>query len=65
MWSNVLNKPKLSKVFREFRGELMNTKVDYDNEVERENTSDKISGLVSDESNKLNSIQRRLSYSEA
>ena len=30
-----MDKPKQGKVFREFRGEIMNFKVDYDNKVEK------------------------------
>ena len=38
MWSDILTKPKQGKVFREFRGHLMNIPEDYDDEVERKNT---------------------------
>ena len=38
MWLDVLNKPKQGKVFREFRGHLMNVAEDYDDDVERRNT---------------------------
>ena len=34
MWTTVLNRPKHGKVFREFRGKLMNAKVDYDGNIE-------------------------------
>ncbi len=38
MWSDVLNKPKQGKAFREFRGHLMNVPEDYDDEAEHLNT---------------------------
>ena len=49
---------KQGKVFREFIGKLMNAKADYDNKVERNNTSDSISEVISEESNDLNTIKR-------
>ena len=33
MWSYILNKPKQSKAFRIFRGELLNVTEDYDEEL--------------------------------
>jgi hypothetical protein len=55
MWSDILNKPKQGKVFREFRGHLMNVAEDYDDDVERRNThplllpaEEKISSNVSE-----------------
>ena len=35
MWEYVLNNPKQGKVFREFRGDLINFKVDYEEEVKK------------------------------
>ena len=43
MWADVLNKPKQGKSFREFRGELMNVPLDYDDGLEREATPSVIS----------------------
>ena len=60
MWVDVLNKPKQGKVFRHFRGELINVEVDYDNLVERNNKSDSISGVLSEEENELNMIPKRI-----
>eukprot|EP00804_Cyclotella_cryptica_P021177 CCRYP_001489-RB/>CCRYP_001489-RB protein AED:0.45 eAED:0.38 QI:0/-1/0/1/-1/0/1/0/491 len=39
MWSDILTKPKQGKAFREMRGMLMNVPEEYDDEVERRNTS--------------------------
>ena len=47
---------KTRKLFREFRGELMNFEVDYDYEVERKNTSDMIAGGIYEEANEFNTI---------
>ena len=41
-----MDKPKQGKFFREFRGEIMNFKVDYDNEVKK-GTSARIAGVTS------------------
>ena len=38
MWADILNKPKQAKSFREFRSELMNVPLDYDNDAERKVT---------------------------
>ena len=46
MWEDVLNKPKLGKVFREFRVDL-NVKADYDDKEKREITSDRVAGVIS------------------
>ena len=34
MWADILNKPKQGKSFREFRSELMNVPLDYDDDAE-------------------------------
>ena len=60
----MLNNPKQGKVFRYFRGELINLEVDYDNEVERENITNRVSGVLSEESNEFNKVHKRLSYSK-
>ena len=64
IWADVLNNPKQGKVFRYFRGELINLEVDYDNEVERENITNRVSGVLSEESNEFNKVHKRLSYSK-
>ena len=51
---------KTRQGFRHFRGELINVEVDYDNLVERNNKSDSISGVLSEEENELNMIPKRL-----
>ena len=38
MWSDILNKPNQGKVFRLFRGELINVNKDYDNKVQCSST---------------------------
>ena len=63
MWADVLNKPKQGNIFREFRGEPINIELEYDEEVERENTSDKIAGGISEGANELNTVNK-ISYSE-
>ena len=45
MWEDVPNKKKCN-IFREFIGELMNAKVDYEDKVENNNTSDRIAGVI-------------------
>ena len=47
MWADVLNNPKQGKCFREFRGYLMNIDMDYEDDIESKNTSDRIAGVVS------------------
>ena len=42
----------------------MNVEVDYENKVERNNNSDSIAGVISEEANGLNMVKKRLSYSE-
>ena len=61
----MLKKPKQGKFFREFRGELINVDVDYDDKVESNNISDRIAGVISEEVNELNTVKMRLSYSES
>ena len=39
--------------------------VDYDNEVERNNTSDRIAGVISEEANDSKTLKKRLSFSES
>ena len=60
MWEDVLNNPKLVNVFKEFRGELMNAEEDYGDEAERENTSDRVAGVISEEANELNMVNKIL-----
>ena len=60
----MLNNPKQGKVFRYFRGDLINLEVDYDDEVERENITNRVSGVLSEESNEFNKVHKRLSYSK-
>ena len=43
----------------------MNFEVDYDNNVENNNTGDRISGVISEEANELNRVKTRLPYSES
>ena len=38
----MLNTPKNENYFRYFRGKLMNLGIDYDDEVEKENTNGRI-----------------------
>ena len=45
------HKPKQGNVFREFRVDIMNVDVYYDNEEESNNTSDSIAGVISEETN--------------
>ena len=49
IWVDLLINPKQGKVFSELRGELINTGIDYDENIDRENTSDRIAGVVSEE----------------
>ena len=49
----------------DFVGELMNIEVDYDDKVDRKNISDRISGVISEEVNELNTVKKILSYSES
>ena len=53
----MLNKPKQGKSFRDLRVELTNVEVDYDNEVESNNTSDVIARVLSEEVHELNKIR--------
>ena len=46
MWTDVLNNPNQGKIFSKFRGELMNVMINYKNNVESKNTSDRISGVL-------------------
>ena len=39
MWSDILNKPNQGKVFRLFRGELINVNKYYDNKVQCSSTN--------------------------
>ena len=64
MREDVCNNSEQGKVLREFRGYLMNFEVDYDNEVERNNTIDRIVGVILVEVNDLKTVKERLSYSE-
>ena len=43
MWADVMNNTNQGKVFRDFRGEMMNSGIDYGNSIEKKNTSDRIS----------------------
>ena len=61
MWTDVLNKQKKGKVFRELKGQLMNVEVDYEKKVERKNISDSIAGVIPEEENELNTVIKRLS----
>ena len=45
MWEDVLNNPKQVKSFREFRGEHMSVGINYDDDVEKENTVNIITGV--------------------
>ena len=45
MWEDVSNNPKQGNAFRKFRGELMNVIIKYDDEKEKANTSNQISGV--------------------
>ena len=60
VWEDVLNNAKLVNVFKEFRGELMNAKEEYGDKVERENTSDRVAGVISEEANELNMVNKIL-----
>ena len=42
----MLNKTEQGKVFREFRGEIINVEVEYDDKVEKNNTTDRITGVI-------------------
>ena len=61
----MLNKPEQGHVFRAFRGYIINVKVDYDDGVESKNKIDRIAGVISEESNELNTVKTILSYSES
>ena len=58
MLEDVLNNPKQGKVFREFIGDLMNAKVDYDDKEERNNMSDRTAGVIPEEAIELNMVKR-------
>ena len=45
-------------------GEQINAKIDYDEEVERDNTSEIIAGVISEEANGLTTVKTILSYSD-
>ena len=55
IWVDVQQLKKY-KVFREFRVELMNIEVEYGKKVENNNTSNTISGVLSEEANGLNMV---------
>ena len=57
MCEEVMNKPKQGKFFREFIGELINFEVDYDEEVESNNTCDRTAGVLSEDTNELNTVK--------
>ena len=59
------HKPKQGNVFREFRVDIMNVDVYYDNEEESNNTSDRIAGVIPEETNELNTVKTRISYNDA
>ena len=65
MWTEVLNKPKHEKVFRDFIEELINYEVYYEEEAERINISDSIEWVVPEEDNQLSTVQNGLSHSDA
>ena len=46
MWADVPKTQKQAKGFNEFRRELMNVEVDYDDGVESKNTSERITGVI-------------------
>ena len=58
---DVINKPKQGKVFSKFRVWLMNVKVYYDDEAERNNMNDRIAGVISDKDIELNTVNNILS----
>ena len=49
VWADVLNKPRQENIFREFRGEMMNLGIGYDDQIWRLNTSNGIAGVVPEE----------------
>ena len=53
MWTDALEKPEQGKVFRELRGDLMNVGVDYNDNIEMGNTSDRIEGVVSEQQSEI------------
>ena len=57
MWPDVLRNSKQGKIFREFIGELINVEVDYDEEVESNNTCDRTAGVLSEDTNELNTVK--------
>ena len=59
MWSDVLNNQKQDRVFRYFRGQLMNLGMDYYNNIQRENMSDRISRVASEEENTVNTAKQK------
>ena len=59
MWSDVLNNPKQDRAFRYFRGQLMNAVMDYYNNIQRENMSDKISKVASEEYNIVSTAKQK------
>ena len=65
MWAGVLKKPNKGKVFRYYRGELMNTRIEYDDNKERKNMSDRISKMVSEEDIAITTTPKNISYSDA
>ena len=65
MWTDVLEKPKQGEGFRVFRGDLINVRVDYNDNIESKNTSDRIEGVTSEEWSDIITIPKNLSYSEA
>ena len=57
MWAEIPNKPKQGTIFRKFRGELINSEVDVGENVEGENMSDRIEGVISEEANDFNKVR--------
>ena len=59
MWYDVLNNPKQYRVFRYFRVQLMNLGMDYYNNIQRGNMSDRISRVASEEENIVNTAKQK------
>ena len=64
-WAVVLSKPNQGKPFIEFSGELMNVGINYDDDTEKINPSDRITGVETEEEKVSNPRTTNLSYREA
>ena len=58
MLVDMLNKKNQGNIFRYFIGDLMNADVNYYDEVESKNMSDRIAVVISEEVNDLDTVKK-------